>query len=196
MAEDRPNVIVLAGPNGAGKSTAAPDLLAGVLGVTEFVNADMIARGLSGLNPEQAALEAGRTMLRQLRHLAGQRKSFAFETTLASQTFAPWIAGLRREGYAFELIFLWLPSPEMAAERVRDRVRQGGHDIPPDTIRRRYRAGLRNFFRLYQPLTDSWRFYDNSERSGPRLLAAGRGNTVETIQDAETWNRVISGPDK
>jgi predicted ABC-type ATPase len=145
---DHPHVVVLAGPNGAGKSTAAPALLAGTLGLTDFVNADVIARGLSAFRPQDAALEAGRIMLERLRSLASLQASFAFETTLASRSFAPWIADLRRQNYVFHLVFLYLPGPEAAIARVAERVRSGGHDVPVETIRRRYTAGLRNFFHL------------------------------------------------
>jgi predicted ABC-type ATPase len=144
-----PDVVMLAGPNGAGKSTAAPALLRDILSVNEFVNADVIAQGLSAFEPERAAPAAGRIMLARLRELARQRESFAFETTLASRSFAPWIAGLKSEGgYKFRLVFLWLPSPEAAVARVAERVRAGGHDVPEATIRRRYAAGLKNFFTL------------------------------------------------
>src|SRR5437763_2952844 len=138
MPETSPSVVVIAGPNGAGKSTAAPALLSGVLGVSEFVNADVIAQGLSGFNPEGAAIAAGRIMLGRLKELANARKSFAFETTLASKTFAPWIAGLTRRGYEFHLIFLWLGSVELALDRIAQRVREGGHHVPDDVVRRRY----------------------------------------------------------
>jgi predicted ABC-type ATPase len=118
----RPNIIILAGPNGAGKTTASQNLLIGALAVQEFVNADTIAKGLSAFRPESVAIEAGRIMLQRLHHLTAQRADVAFETTLASRTFAPWIKALVAEGYAFRLIFLWLPSAEMAVNRVRDRV--------------------------------------------------------------------------
>jgi predicted ABC-type ATPase len=193
METERPSLIVLSGPNGAGKSTAAPALLPGTLGVVEFVNADVIAQGLSAFQPERAALEAGRIMLRRVRQLADQRVSFAFETTLAGRHFAPWIADLRRNGYIFELLFLWLPNPEMAVTRVAHSVQAGGHAIPDATIRRRYGAGLRNFFELYRPLADTWRFYDNSHPSSPRLLAAGEGNSEEVIGDASVWNSIVKG---
>lgn len=193
MEREVPHVIVLAGPNGAGKSTAAPKLLAGTLGVVEFVNADVIARGLSGFNSEAAAFEAGRIMLQRLRQLAQARASFALETTLASRTFAPWIAELCATGYAFDLMFFWLPTAETAVARVQDRVRGGGHNVPEETIRRRYRAGLRNFFQLYRPLTATWRFYDNSHPPGPRLLASGVGPREETVADAATWTRILAG---
>jgi predicted ABC-type ATPase len=185
-----PQLVVLAGPNGAGKSTGAKTLLAGALKVTDFVNADVIARGLSAFNPESVALQAGQIMLERLHMLAGQRRDFAFETTLASRSLAPWISGLCRSGYSFHLVFFWLPSPEMAVARVADRVRLGGHDVPAETIRRRYHAGLRNFFTLYQPLTETWRFYDNTLRRGLRLIASGAGTVVETIRDAVSWELI------
>jgi predicted ABC-type ATPase len=114
----QPSVIIISGPNGAGKSTAAPSLLQGPLAVSEFVNADVIARGLSAFEPERVAMAAGRIMLARLEELANERASFAFETTLASKSFAHWITGLKSTGYLFHLIDLWLPSAEMAISRV------------------------------------------------------------------------------
>ena len=122
----------------AGKSTSAPSLLRGTLGVAEFVDADTIARGLAGFDPDRAAIPAGRVMLARLRELAGQQVSFAFESTLASRTLAPWLGELVGHGYRFHLIFLWLPSADFAVDRVADRVRLGGHDVPEATVRRRY----------------------------------------------------------
>jgi predicted ABC-type ATPase len=182
-----PNVIVIAGPNGAGKSTAAPGLLRDLLGVAEFVNADTIAAGLSGFNPSSVALQAGRLMLTRVRRLGAEGRDFAFETTLAAKSYAPWLKQLREQGYACCLVFLWLPSAEAAVARVQDRVRRGGHDIPEATIRRRYAAGLRNFFHLYRPLTDSWFFYDNSKDEGPRLIATGKGPATEFMLDPPLW---------
>jgi predicted ABC-type ATPase len=192
MSDRAPIVAVIAGPNGAGKSTTAPGLLAGVLGITEFVNADVIAQGLSAFDPEGAAIDAGRVMLTRLKALATSRANFAFETTLASRTFAPWIARLCDSGYEFHLVFLYLPSPEMALERVADRVRAGGHHVPGEVVRRRYVGGIRNFFRLYRPLAKRWRFYDNSDRTGPRLIASGVRADEQQVADAATWD-VIKG---
>jgi len=191
MTIRRPHLIVLAGPNGAGKSTTAPSLLKGTLGVDEFVNADLIAQGLSGFQPEGAAFHAGRVMLERIHHLAAKRANFAFETTLASRTFAAWIADLRKTGYDFHLVFLWLPNEDFAVARVAERVRMGGHNVPEETIRRRYKTGLRNFFQLYKPLTDFWRFYDNSDPSGPRLIASGSRNQNDDIQDVEIWAKIM-----
>ena len=187
---DRPNVIMLAGPNGAGKSTIAPSILKGKLEVSEFVNADEIARGLSAFNPDGVAFEAGKVMLKQLDRLACQRVNFAFETTLSARSFAPWAKRLMETGYCFHLVFLWLPSAEIAVRRVEDRVRMGGHDIPEEVIRRRYSSGIRNFFNLYQPLTTRWRIYDNSMRIGRRPIAMGKGCRTMKVFDPTTWARI------
>jgi predicted ABC-type ATPase len=187
-----PTVVVIGGPNGAGKSTIAPRVLRGVMGVTEFVNADVIARGLSAFNPAAAAMEAGRIMLTRIRVLAEQRQNFAFETTLASRSFAPWIAGLREQGYMFRLVFLWLPTPEMAIGRVALRVSEGGHHVPNETIRRRHAGGMRNLFELYLPLADAWRCYDGSIAGKPEIIASGRGIDYVRTYDKAKWQNLQS----
>ena len=189
MGEANPQVIIFAGPNGAGKTTLAPFLLRDELRITEYVNADAIAAGLSAFNPAGATFEAGRVMLGRLRELAAERRSFAFETTLATRSYAAFIKRLKRQGYEFHLLFLWLRSPELAAARVRGRVLSGGHDVPPHIIRRRYAGGARNFFRLYRSLADSWVVYDNSVSGDPVRVAAGQGELVRKIQDARLWRR-------
>ena len=126
-------------------------------------------------------------MLTRLQELAEQRASFAFETTLASRSFVPWIRGLVQTGYKFHLVFLWLPSADFAVQRVADRVRLGGHDVPETMIRRRYESGLRNFFTLYQSLAMTWRMYDNSGDVGVRLIAAGQRATVTQTGEAAIW---------
>lgn len=183
----RPSLVIIGGPNGAGKSTLAPGLLKGTLDVSEFVDADVIARGLSGFEPERVAFAAGRVMLARLRELAERRVSFGFETTLASRSFAPWIVQLESLGYDFHVVFLSLPDAEVAVRRVAERVRMGGHSVPDTTIRRRYLAGLRNFFDLYRALATSWRVYDNSSEAAPRLLAAGRDDVVTRVGDRRGW---------
>ena len=188
-----PSVIVLAGPNGAGKTTAAPLLLRETLGVVEFVNADTIAQGLAAFDPEGVAFEAGSIMYAWLRQLADRRRDFAFETTLASRSLAPWLAALIRTGYEFHLVFLWLPSAEFAVHRVADRVRMGGHHVPEATVRRRYERGLRNFFRLYRSLATSWRMYDNSTMDNVRLIAAGVSTRTTQISDRAVWYRIAKG---
>lgn len=189
--DERPGVVILAGPNGSGKSTSALRLLKGTLGVLEFVNADVIARGLSGFSPEKAAMAAGRVMLARLKELAEKREDFAFETTLASRTFAPWLEGLIESGYACHIVFLWLPNPEVAIARVADRVRMGGHNVPEETIRRRYVAGIKNFFELYRDLATTWKMLDNSHGRWTTLVAAGQGNLTEEIRNETQWRRIL-----
>ena len=184
-----PHVIVIAGPNGSGKSTTAPAILNGVLGVTEFVNADTIAQGLSAFNPEKAAFQAGRIMLDRLQVLAAAKEDFAFETTLASKTFAHWLKGLKANGYSFHLFFLWLPSPDFAIARVAERVCMGGHNVPEETIRRRYHAGLNNFFQLYRQIADTWRMYDNSQESTPQLIAS-QDRHGDFINNQLRWEQI------
>ncbi len=189
MSEPRPGVVILSGPNGAGKSTAAPELLQAELAVNEFVNADVIARGLSAFAPDAAAIAAGRIMLARMRELAAHRISFAFETTLASRTFAPWLRELRTSGYEIHLVFLWLSSADLAIERVADRVRNGGHGIPEEVVRRRYAAGIRNLFDLYQSVTTSWVLY-NSSGPLPTLVAEGLEWQPERVYDTDVWATV------
>ncbi len=186
---ERPQVIVIAGPNGAGKTTLAPFLLRDEFGITEYVNADTIAAGLSAFDPAGAAFEAGRVMLARLRELARERRSFAFETTLATRSYAPFVRRLKREGYEFALLFLWLRSPELASERVKWRAVSGGHHVAPHVVRRRYFGGARNFFRLYRPLADSWLVCDNSTSGRPSRVAVGRGATVGQIWDTSLWRQ-------
>ena len=185
MTGRSPCLVVLGGPNGAGKSTAAPALLRDALAVTEFVNADTIARGLSAFDPDAAAIAAGRVMLSRLDELERTRSDFAVETTLANRSLAARIERLRRAGYRVHVVFLWLPSAEMAVARVRERVRAGGHGVPAATIRRRFVRGLKNFFDLYAPLGDEWQLFDNS-KSNPYVLAAegGRGRSTEIRNEA------------
>lgn len=186
MKTGTPHTIVLAGPNGAGKSSSAPLLLRDMFAVDEFVNADVIAQGLSAFAPERVALEAGKAMLRRVRELAAKRADFAFETTLASRSFAPWLAGLRGSGYRVHLMFLALPDVETAIERVAGRVRLGGHAVPEEVIRRRFAAGLRNLFHLYMPVVNSWKIFDNSNFERPLLVAKGAGNDIK-IMDANRF---------
>ncbi len=185
-----PNIVVIAGPNGAGKSTTAPALLRQLFQLTEFVNADTIAGGLSASSPERAAIEAGRIMLQRVKGLARAGKDFAFETTLASRSFAPWLIRLQKRAYLVHLIYLWLPSPELAVRRVAERVRLGGHGIPEEVIRRRYERSLNNFFRLYRPIADSWLILDNSQMPPNRAIAwRSFGGSVQTA-DLGAWDEL------
>jgi predicted ABC-type ATPase len=188
---EAPRVVLVAGPNGSGKSTLAPVLLRDTIDIHNFVNADTIATGLSAFEPETTALEAGRIMLRRLHDLARRNESFAFEATLASRFHARWLSSLRPQGFRIHLFFLWLSTPTLAILRVQERVRFGGHGVPEEVIRRRYRAGLSNFFSLYQSIADSWRVYDNSRTDPPVLVAAGFSDRVPTVYHHTVWERIV-----
>lgn len=183
-----PNVVILAGPNGAGKTSAAPVLLRDELGVSEFVNADVIARGLSGFTPAAAAIEAGRMMLRRLEELALARVDFAFETTLSGNTFLSSLARWRAAGYTAHIIYLWLPSADLAVERVHERHSRGGHSVPDDVVRRRHARGLANFANNYRPAADDWQLYDNTNPPTRVAIARGFRGVLEVV-DAERWSQ-------
>lgn len=157
-----PRILIIAGPNGAGKTTFAREFLPQEADCPIFVNADLIAAGLAPFAPETEAIRAGRLMLAEIgRHFAA-RESFAFETTLAGRGYLRSIRRWQAAGYRVKLLFLSLQQPEEAIARVAERVRQGGHDVPEETIRRRFRAGIDNFHTLYAPLVDAWVLYDNT----------------------------------
>ncbi len=185
-----PHVIVIAGANGAGKSTVAPALLRDKLGISEFVNADTLAQGLSAFAPETVAISAGKIMLRRIDELTKADADFAFETTLSTRSFLPRLSKMRDSGYEFSLFFLWLAGTDLAVRRVAERVRQGGHDIPKATIERRYEKGLRNFFTLYQPIADSWYFYENSDEENLRLIAKGEPSKIEEVFQEKVWQNL------
>lgn len=169
---ERKKIIIIAGPNGAGKTTFASVFLPYEADCREFLNADMIARGLSPFAPERAAVQAGRLMLGGIAQRITAGQSFAFETTLSGLGYARHVPQWREVGYRVKLIFLSLPSADLAAARVRARVMQGGHGIEEAVIRRRFGAGLRNFHNIYKEIVDSWVLYDNGGEQ-PRLIAAG-----------------------
>ena len=155
-------VVGLLGPNGAGKTTFAREFLPREANCHIFINADYIAHGLSPFSPEQAALKAGKVMLRELDDHITHRRNIAIETTLSGKRYARLIPRWQAQGYAVKLIFLSLPSVEQAVARVTGRIQQGGHAIPEKTIRRRYETGRAHFDNLYKPLVDAWAHYDNS----------------------------------
>lgn len=179
----RPTLYIIAGCNGAGKTTASYSVLPDLLECREFVNADEIARGLSPFNPESVAIEAGRLMIQRIESLVGQRKTFAIETTLATRSYAALVHKVHDLGYNVVLLFFWLPSPEIAVKRVAKRVSEGWHNIPSETIYRRYWLGLQNFFDIFIDIVDSWSFYDNLNT--PVELA----NDDEIFQ-SETFNGI------
>lgn len=190
MAEER-HLYIISGPNGAGKTTASMTVLPRILQCREFVNADEIARGLSPFNPGSVAIEAGRLMSHRIDELLAQGESFAIETTLAARSYNRLVERAHRQHYDVTLLYFWLHSPQLAAERVAERVNKGGHDIPHDTIERRYYSGICNFFQVYAPIVDYWTLVDNSEV--PRTIVAKGGKGMETIiLDKEKYEIISS----
>ena len=166
------NILIIAGPNGAGKTTFARSYLLNEADHSIFVNADMIAAGLNPFNPERAAFAAGRVMLRMIDEYVRRGESFAFETTLSGRTYARAIPEWQAMGYLVRLCFLRLPSAETAVSRVQRRVREGGHHVDENVVRRRFDAGLRNFQQLYRDIVDEWALYDASQEM-PRIIEWG-----------------------
>jgi predicted ABC-type ATPase len=167
-----PRCIIIAGPNGAGKTTFAQEFLPHDVGIMHFVNADLIASGLSPLRPELAAIAAGRLFLVELNRLASLRVDFAFETTLSGLGYLKHLRRWKSAGYNIQIIFLYLSSPRLALRRIAARVKQGGHNVPRADVMRRFARGWHNFQTAYRPLADTWAVYDNSGTT-PRLLEEG-----------------------
>lgn len=165
-------IVIIAGPNGAGKTTFAREFLPKEAGCPIFVNADLIAAGISPFKPEIASFHAGKLMLEEIKRHVSDGESFAFETTLSGKTYAQMISEWRKMGYGVKLFYLYLSDVATAIERVKIRVKQGGHNVPAKIIRRRYEKGWLNFQRVYKRIVDSWVLYDNSGRN-PRILDEG-----------------------
>ena len=180
-------LFIIAGCNGAGKTTASFTVLPELLKIKEFVNADEIAKGLSPFQPETVAIEAGKIMLKRIKELIDQRVDFAFETTLASKSFVSLSKQAQAKGYQICLTYFWLDSTELAIARVQQRVLEGGHNIPTDTIIRRYYAGLKNFINLYKSIVDYWIFIDNSSAE-QELIAEGKRNEPPIILNQIKWH--------
>ena len=180
---------IIAGPNGAGKTTASYTILPEIFDCNEFVNADEIARGLSPFNPDMVAFHAGRIMLERINELLNNGKTFALETTLSTKSYVSFIKKAKVNGYEVILLFLRLDSQELAIERVKTRVIEGGHNIPENVIRRRYENGLKNLFQRYIAIVDKWILIDNSKKSF-NFIAEG-ANDERIIKDQELWDELI-----
>ena len=178
-----PNLYIIAGPNGAGKSTFAETFLPVYEECMEFVNADLIARGLSPFSPETALLQAGRLTLKRIRSLMERGVDFAFETTLSGRTFVSFLREARDRGYTIRMVYVWLSGVDVSIERVADRVRRGGHDVPVDVLQRRFRRSASNFIHVYRPLLDSWAVFDNSANA-PRLIARFESGQLRVLDPA------------
>jgi predicted ABC-type ATPase len=179
---------VIAGCNGAGKTTASYTVLPDILECKEFVNADEIAKGLSPFNPENVALTSGRLMLERIKKLTDTGQSFAFETTLSTRSYRKFIVDAKKKGYSVTLLFFYLNSADLAVERVKTRVVEGGHNIPENVIRRRYVNGLKNFFELYCDEVHNWMFIENS--GGEYLVIAEREEDSLAIHEIELWQEI------
>lgn len=176
-----PTVYVIAGPNGAGKTTFATEFLPDFVDCQEFLNADLIAAGLSPFFPESQNVRAGRLLLERINELRDERRDFGFETTLSGRSYARLLHEMQQQGYRVILFFLWLPNADIAVSRVANRVRQGGHNVPEADIRRRYVSGQRNLFQLYRPVVNAWWLYDAS-RLPPSLIASEEDNALTVVQ--------------
>lgn len=188
MENKKPQLYIIAGPNGAGKTTFAKKFLPQYASCNNFVNADLIAGGLSPFSPHSAAIKAGKLLLGEIHNLAGKKLDFAFETTLSGKTHASFLREQRARGYSIHLFFLWIPSVELAIGRIKDRVASGGHDVEDADVRRRFSRSISNLFNIYRPLLDSWYLFDNSTDI-PRLIAKEKSGHLAAI-DADLFTKI------
>jgi predicted ABC-type ATPase len=182
-------LFIISGCNGAGKTTASYTILPEILNCEEFVNADEIAKGLSPFHPESAAIQAGRLMLDRINRLIEKEQDFAFETTLSTRSYKNFVIKAKENGYHTTLLFFWLRTPDLAVRRVETRVKEGGHNIPEDVIRRRYENGLKNFFGIFESIVDEWMFIDNSGE--PYEIIALKNSVGEVLKNKEEWHKLI-----
>ncbi len=187
-------MFIISGCNGAGKTTASYSLLPEMLECSEFVNSDEFAKGLSPFNPEKAAIKASRFVIMKIRHLISRQMDFAVETTLATRTLLKTVKMAQSNGYTVTLLYFWLNTPELAIQRVKARVEAGGHNIPEETIRRRYRVGIQYFFNDYSPVCERWILADNSQIPF-RVVAEGSKLDTVSIRDEETYYKIRSYAD-
>ena len=184
-----PRLYIISGCNGAGKTTASYSLLPEMLDCKEFVNSDEFAKGLSPFDPSKASIQASRFMLMKIRYLLKRQQDFAVETTLATRTLLKIVKQAQAAGYTVTLLYFWLRSPELAIERVKARVEAGGHNIPEETIRRRYQVGIYYFFNYYAPVCERWILADNSQIPF-RVIAEGSKDELINIKDEETYAKI------
>jgi len=180
---------VISGCNGAGKTTASYTILSEMLQCRDFVNSDEIARGISPFDLSHAAIDAGRVMLKRIKDLTDTKEDFAFETTLAVRSYANLIEKTKKKGYDIMLVYFWLHSPDLAVERVQNRIIAGGHSIPENVIRRRYWSGMRNLFNIYIPLSDRWLLINNSDTPSS-LIAEGSGMKETKIYNKRDYEKL------
>jgi predicted ABC-type ATPase len=185
------NVYIIAGPNGSGKTTFAKKFLPNYVNCPHFVNADLIAQGLSPFSPRLVAIKAGKLVLEQIREFADKNVDFAFETTLAGKSYLSFLNELKKNSYSVRLFFLWIPNVDIALARIKERVAEGGHDVPEQDVKRRFHRGLYNLFKLYRPILDSWMLFDNSS-ANPTLIAEEKEGKIK-VAKRELWNDILKG---
>lgn len=176
-----PNVYIIAGPNGAGKTTFAREFLPNYADCRNFINADLIAEGISPFSPEAAAVRAGRLMLQEIRLAVRRGEDFGFETTLSGRGHLNLVHQLSKRGYRVHIFYLWVPDVELALARIHERVSLGGHGVPEEVVRRRFSRSIHNFLIHYRCLADSWTLYDNRGKP-PQIIASGEGEQVRTVE--------------
>ena len=185
------NVYIIAGPNGAGKTTFAREFLPNYAGCRNFINADLIAEGISPLSPATAAVRAGRLMLEEIGLAMRRGIDFGFETTLSGRGHLNLVHRLRKRGYSVHFFYLWIPSVDVALLRIKNRVSRGGHDVPENVVRRRFARSMSNFLVHYRPLADRWILFDNSEASLSVIASQDEGELL--VVDTKRYNDLIEG---
>ena len=183
------NIYIIAGSNGSGKTTFAKKFLPDYVKCKNFINADLIAQGLSPFSPQVAAMKAGRLVLEQIQDFVRKNVDFAFETTLAGRSYIRLLKDIKTKKYYLHLFYLWIPTPELAIGRIKDRIASGGHDVPAQDVKRRFYRGTYNLFKYYKPLLNSWLLFDNSD-SVPRLIAEEKDGEI-TVRNKELFENIL-----
>ena len=187
---NNPQLYIIAGPNGSGKTTFAKEFLPQHVKCPNFINADMIAQGLSPFSPQAVAIKAGRILLGQIQEYSEKKVDFSFETTLSGKTYLSLFKKLKKKGYSIHLFFLWLPTAELSLERIKTRVALGGHDIPEKDVRRRFNRSIYNLFYLYRPVLDSWMLFDNSSPM-PHLIVKEVSGSLEVV-NSKMFEKILN----
>lgn len=183
------NVYIVAGPNGSGKTTFAREFLPNYAKCSHFVNADLIAQGLSPFSPGQVAIKSGKLVLEQIKEYTKSKIDFGFETTMSGVTYLRYFKMLKKNGYKINIFFLWIPSSQLAVLRVKDRVAQGGHNVPTIDVKRRFKRSIDKFFKEYRLLADKWILFNNAETI-PKIIARKQNAHIEIINQT-LFNGII-----
>ena len=183
------NVYIIAGPNGSGKTTFAKIFLPDYARCDRFINADLIAQGLSPFSPTQVAIKSGKLVLEQIKEYSASGVDFAFETTMSGVTYLKYFKMLKEKGYKINIFFLWIPDSQLAVARVKDRVTQGGHNVPIEDIKRRFERSTEKFFKNYRLLADKWILFNNAETK-PKIIAR-KQNAHTDIVDRDLFEHII-----